>query len=426
MHTFQAALPVVVHALYVFSEHRTIIDTYLLRIFWFFGVTDPMRLFSSVILYQTMGVEYRYHYRQFYPEIKSYFSSCCSLCGVDTMMRHVGKITNSMASWKLTMIQASMIKIRCPDMLSSGGRMVLDIDVTTILSSSSKKEGAQSGYNKKRRGKPCFQLSATFMGKFFIDAKLYPGSCNPKDHFQKAVRRAKALGFTPDIVRADRAYMTLGNLLFLEDLSLGYALGAPATFNAVKDGIKLFGQLSRKKSSRIVSAGKGVALLDLGEITLENGVRTRLVIVRRISRTKKKGVWKVRTFHYGIATNMEITPRKLYKFYHKRQCIEAGFRELKNHWHLERLPFKTLKANEFWIISKITAMTLFKIFQHEMLPKALRSLLRKTLYRRIFKKGLRIGRAGELEADVKSKYNWPLRRLLCKTARMRSALMPCQ
>ena len=426
MHTFQAALPVVVHALYVFSEHRTIIDTYLLRIFWFFGVTDPMRLFSSVILYQTMGVEYRYHYRQFYPEIKSYFSSCCSLYGVDTMMRHVGKITNSMASWKLTMIQASMIKIRCPDMLSSGGRMVPDIDVTTILSSSSEKEGAQSGYNKKRRGKPCFQLSATFMGKFFIDAKLYPGSCNPKDHFQKAVRRAKALGFTFDIVRADRAYMTLGNLLFLEDLSLGYALGAPATFNAVKDGIKLFGQLSRKKSSRIVSAGKGVALPDLGEITLENGVRTRLVIVRRISRTKKKGVWKVRTFHYGIATNMEITPRKLYKFYHKRQCIEAGFRELKNHWHLERLPFKTLKANEFWIISKITAMTLFKIFQHEMLPKALRSLLRKTLYRRIFKKGLRIGRAGELEADVKSKYNWPLRRLLCKTARMRSALMPCQ
>ena len=425
MHTFQAALPVVVHALYVFSEHRTIIDTYLLRIFWFFGVTDPMRLFSSVILYQTMGVEYRYHYRQFYPEIKSYFSSCCSLCGVDTMMRHVGKITNSMASWKLTMIQASMIKIRCPDMLSSGGRMVLDIDVTTILSSSSKKEGAQSGYNKKRRGKPCFQLSATFMGKFFIDAKLYPGSCNPKDHFQKAVRRAKALGFTFDIVRADRAYMTLGNLLFLEDLSLGYALGAPATFNAVKDGIKLFGQLSRKKSSRIVSAGKGVALLDLGEITLKNGARTRLVIVRRISRTKKKGVWKVRTFHYGIATSLEMTPRKIYKFYHKRQCIEAGFRELKNHWHLERLPFKTLKANEFWIISKITAMTLFKIFQHEMLPKALRTLLRKTLYRRIFKKGLRIGRTGKLEVVVKSKYNWLLQRLLCKTARMKSALNPC-
>ena len=153
MHTFQAAMPVVIHALYLFSEYETIIDTYLLKIFWFFGVTDPMRLFRSVILQQVMGTEYQCHYRQFYPEIKSYFSSCCSLCGVDTMMRHVGKITNSMASWKLTMIQASMIKIRCPELLSSGGKMVPDIDVTTILSSSSKKEGAESGYNKLRKGK---------------------------------------------------------------------------------------------------------------------------------------------------------------------------------------------------------------------------------------------------------------------------------
>ncbi|MCP4113708.1 MAG: transposase, partial [Desulfobacteraceae bacterium] len=46
----------------------------------------------------------------------------------------------------------------------------------------------------------------------------------------------------------------------------------------------------------------------------------------------------------------------------KRQCIEAGFRELKNHYHLERLPFKGLRANEFWIMCKIMAMTLFKIF----------------------------------------------------------------
>ena len=419
-------MPVVIHALYLFSEYETIIDTYLLKIFWFFGVTDPMRLFRSVILQQVMGTEYQCHYRQFYPEIKSYFSSCCSLYGVDTMMRHVGKITNSMASWKLTMIQASMIKIRCPELLSSGGKMVLDIDVTTVLSSSSKKEGAESGYNKLRKGKPCFQLSAAFMGKVFVDAKLFPGSSNPKDHFQKTVRRVRSLGFPVKIVRADRAYMTHGNLSFLEGLSLGYALGAPATFNAVKEGITLFGQLSRKKSCRIVSVAKGVSVPDLGMITLEGGTETRLVIVRRITRTRKKGVMKVRTFHYGIATNLEMTPRKLYKFYHKRQCIEAGFRDLKNHWHLARLPFKTLKANEFWVVSKIMAMTLFKIFQHEMLPKALRSLLRKTLYRKIFKKGLRIGRAGELEADVKSKHNWLLRRLLCKTARMRSALMPCQ
>ncbi len=85
-----------------------------------------------------------------------------------------------------------------------------------------------------------------------------------------------SLGFAVEIVRTDSAYMTLGNLLFLKKLSLGYAIGAPATFNAVKDGKKLFKKLARKKSSGIVHAAKGVAILDLGQVTLKNGVPTRI------------------------------------------------------------------------------------------------------------------------------------------------------
>ncbi len=114
-----------------------------------------------------------------------------------------------------------------------------------------------------------------------------------------------------------------------------------------------------------------------------------------------------------------LSAAKLYRFYHKRQCIEAGFRELKNHYHLKRLPFQGLKANEFRIISKITAMTLIKIFQAEMLPEALQTLLRKTLFRRIFQKGLRLDKTGKVQARRRNKYTWHLRRLLCKTERMR-------
>lgn len=159
------------------------------------------------------------------------------------------------------------------------------------------------------------------------------------------------------------------------------------------------------------------------EVTLTSGVKTRIVIVRRINRTKKKGRWHVKTYYYGIASNLELPAVKLYRFYHKRQCIEAGFRELKNHYHLERLPFQGLKANEFWVISKITAMTLIKIFQTEMLPKALQKLLRKTLFRRIFQKGLRLDKTGKVQARRRNKYTWHLRRLLCKTERMRLQLI---
>lgn len=422
MLSFQAALPMVIHTLYVFSEHHTVIDTRLFRILVFFGAADPMRLFRSVILQQIMGIGYQYHYRQFYPEIKSYFSSYCSLYGADRIMEIVGKISTSMASWKVTLIQASLIKIRCPHLLYADGRMTADFDVTTIQSSSSRKEGAESGYNKKRKGKPCFQLSATFIGKIFTDAKLFPGHANPKDFFQRAVRRTISLGFSIEIVRADRAYMTLGNLLFLTKLSLGYAIGAPATFNVVKDGITLFKKLARKNSSRIVRIKKGVAVCDLGQVLLQNGVRTRIVIVRRISRKKKDGKWQIHTFYYGIAANLELSAKELYKFYHKRQCIEAGFRELKNHYNLERLPFHSLKANEFWILCKIMAMTLFKIFQAEMLPKSLHSLMRKTFMRRILQKGLYLGESGKVQSRPKTRYTWLLRRLLCKTERINMSL----
>lgn len=419
---FHIVLPAVLHALHVFSEYNTIIDTYLLRIFTFFGVVSPIRMFRSVILMQIMGVEYQHHYRQFYPEIKSYFTSYCTLYGADKIMEAIGKVTNSMASWKLIMIQNGIIKTRCPQLLSCPGAMgkrVADIDVTVLQSSSSVKEGAEAGYNKKAKGKPCFQLSATFIGRVFVDAKLFPGCTNPKDHFQKAVKRVLSLGLNIDIVRADSAYMTHENLLFLKKLSLGYAIGAPATFKAVQIGKALFKKLARRNSSAIIHAGKGVALYDMKEVTLTSGVKTRIVIVRRINRTKKKGRWHVKTYYYGIASNLELPAVKLYRFYHKRQCIEAGFRELKNHYHLERLPFQGLKANEFWVISKITAMTLIKIFQAEMLPKSLQTLLRKTLFRRIFQKGLRLDKTGKVQARRRNKYTWHLRRLLCKTERMR-------
>ena len=426
MFNFQAIAPVVVYALYVFSEHRAVIDTRLFRILTYFGVTDPMRMFRSLILQHIMGVEYQYHYRQFYTEIRSYFSSYCSLYGADKILKTVCGITTNMASWKLLLIQASLIKTICPQLPETKEKIIADIDVTTIQSSSSKKEGAEAGYNKKNKGKKCVQLSATFIGKFFVDAKLFPGCNNPSDFFRRAVKRALSLGFHIGIVRADSAYMTLGNLLFLKKLSLGYAIGAPARFNVVKDGIRLFKELSRKKSGRIIHIKKGVAICDLGEVVFDDGTRTRIIIVRRISRTRKNGKLKVHTYYYGIASDLEFSPKKLYKFYHQRQCIEAGFRDLKNHWHLERLPFQTLKGNEFWIVSKIVAMTLFKIFQAEMLPKSLHSLLRKTFLRRILMKGLRLDESGKkvlVRSDTR--YKWLLQRLLAKTARMKLAMKPC-
>ena len=80
---FHIVSPAVLHTLHVSAEYHTIIDTYLLKIFKYSGIVSPIRMFRSIILLHIMGVEYQHHYRQFYPVIKSYFSSYRTLYGVD-------------------------------------------------------------------------------------------------------------------------------------------------------------------------------------------------------------------------------------------------------------------------------------------------------------------------------------------------------
>jgi hypothetical protein len=56
-----------------------------------------------------------------------------------------------------------------------------------------------------------------------------------------------------------------------------------------------------------------------------------------------------------------------------------------------------------------------------MLPKSLHSLMRKTFLRRILRKGLHL-EAGKVQVRSETRYAWLLRRLLCKTERIRLSL----
>lgn len=419
---YRISLPIIINIVQMIYQNECVLNSYLFRLFRVPGIVEPLRLFISVITLSLTGIEFLSHYREQFPEIKEHYSGLFSVYCPEKIRDYVSRITNGMAARKLFLFQAYIVRTQCPELIGGG---ILDIDVITVRSASSQKEGAENGFNKKAKGKPCFQLSASFIAGIFVDSKLFPGSTNPKNFFRKAVKRAKSMGLPFKTVRADSAYLTTENPLFLSKLSLWYAIGAPATFSAVKSGIESFKKAARKKSSQIVSVAKGVAITDLGRVMIAPGTETRIIIVRRISRKKNRrtGKRKVRTYYYAIASNTDLPPAKLYAFYHKRQCIEAGFSELNSHWHLERLPFRSLKANEFWIACKIVAMTLFKIFQKKFLPKSLQHMLLKTFLRRILLKGLKPVNAGEVEIQPKAKNLWLLRRLLTKTERMKSALI---
>ncbi len=149
MSDFQAVTPAVVYAPHVFSEHRTVIGARLSRILTFSGVTGPVRVSGSVTPRQITGVGHRCHHRRFCPGIRSHFPSHCSSYGADRIMETIGSVTAGMASRKLLLTQASLIKAGCPQSPETKGRIIADTDVTSAQSSSSGKEGSEAGYDRK-------------------------------------------------------------------------------------------------------------------------------------------------------------------------------------------------------------------------------------------------------------------------------------
>ncbi len=62
----------------------------------------------------------------------------------------------------------------------------------------------------------------------------------------------------------------------------------------VKKGIAEFKKLARKRSNSIIHIRKGIAGYDLNKVLLANGLESRVIVIRRISRRKNKktGKWK--------------------------------------------------------------------------------------------------------------------------------------
>ena len=181
MYTLQVSMPVVLFIVQSLILNEKVLDSYLFKIFRVLGVVDPMRLFISLMVQSINGVEFQLHYREQFPETKKQYSGLFPIYCPDKIRDYVSRITNGMAAWKLFLFQAWLIRTECPELLEG---KVLDIDIKTIKSTSSKKEGAENGFNKKAKGKPCFQLAASFIGRLFIDVKLFPGCTNPKFFFK--------------------------------------------------------------------------------------------------------------------------------------------------------------------------------------------------------------------------------------------------
>ena len=392
MENCSTALPIILFCFQILQKNRWT-EQYLQGPCKHVNVAVPLALLMTLLVIHLSGCAFLAHYQQNYQQYLTTISGNFTIFGIAKLQSILNLVPGTMLTWSLMCLQRRLVQEHAPELLHSRYGDVMDIDGMALVSYSRNREGANFGHSKKFSGRTLLQSSASFIGRVFVDFRLFPGDTNTATFFKKAVNRALSLGYRFFAVRADALYGKAENLLFLEQLCLHYAIGIAISVKALKAAVKEFYHLARKHSSRIIHISKGVAILDLGLVNVagqkdKETVLWRVILCRRIHRRKNKNNrWKYKFYYYAIVTDLDWTPRQVFKFYHQRQCIENGFKELRYHYSVNALAKngkRSFKANEFWIASKIFAMTMYKIFGCCMLSKRLRYKRRATLLREIF------------------------------------------
>ena len=418
MEQFSISLPIVLFCYKILSETNST-ESYLRKPCLLVKVDTPIALLMTFLIIHLSGIECLSHYQKYYHECKSMLSGNFLIYGADKLRAVLALLPSSMMSWKIFYLQQRLVRQHALELVKS---KVLDIDGMALVSYSNKREGSEYGYSKRFKGRPLLQFAGAFIGKIFVDGKLFPGSTNLKRFLPKAVKRAISLGYRFTVVRADSLYGDIKNLFFLERLSLSYVIGICTGLKSIKKAKKEFKKLARAKSSKIIHVCNGIAIFDLGLVNIANAKRKkqclrRVILCRRIHRRKKDGRWKIKTYFYAVVTDLKETPERIFKFYQKRQCIENGFKNLRYHYNINNLcktGKNSLKANELWIVSKIFAMTLFQIFGLKMLSKRLKPKRRKTLMRELFANTISYVRNQKVILTRNHQHLWHLKRILSK------------
>ena len=387
----------------------------------FIKVDVPLTLLMTLMVVHIGGFECISHYQKYYSGCISVINGNFPIYCAERLRAILMLVPGSMITWKLFLLQRRLVDQNAPSLCNGKCGKVLDVDGLALVSHSKKREGSDFGHSKKFKGRRLLQVSGSFIGKIFVDCKLFSGNTNTATFFKKAVKRAKSLGYLFDTVRADALYGNAANLLFLEKLSLTYAIGIKTSLKALKEAKKLFKKLAREKSSKIIHITKGIAIMSLGFVNVakagETPVYRHVILCRRIHRRKKNGRWKVKVYFHAIVSDLDLTPRAIYKFYMNRQVIENGFKELRYHYYVNNFcknGEESLKANELWIASKMFAMTMYKMFTETMLSKRLRTKRRKTLLRDLFENTIFYVQGDKVLLRRNHQHLWHLKRILGK------------
>jgi hypothetical protein len=256
--------------------------------------------------------------------------------------------------------------------------VIFDLD-STVLTLYGKQEGAEIGYNPKKKGRASYHPLLCFNGitKDFWHGELRYGNTHTAtgviDLLKACFDKLPVSAEGTVIIRADKGFYDHETVEYLEDKKTLFVIVAKLT-KPLK--VELQNLSYRKHTS-------GTETAEFTYQPIKWKKEYRFVVIRRPipeEPSEQLTLFKIGNYTYQVlATNMKLNPLNTWKFYNKRAGVELIIKELKENYPLGKIPTKHFAANETYFHILLFSYNLINWFKRLCLPKEFHNLTLKTL-----------------------------------------------
>jgi len=261
----------------------------------------------------------------------------------------------------------------------------LDID-STVATVYGKQEGAEVGYNPKKRGRPSYSIKTAFIANNgdCVNLRLDGGKSHSKERFKEFFEKTLSLlpsNYKIVFVRLDKGYFGEDTFQYLEEKGIRYVAASKNTQPLRKKAALL----SDKEWEEIEKNSLYFTEIDYSYKTWKS--ERRMIIKKSLSPNpnydeKEKDIFgnpvePPYTVEYRFyVTNIsksELNKLSCYRFYNNRATVENRIKEQKLGFNLDKLAVHNKEGNEVYILLVALTYNILNWFKRFLLPEEFRS-----------------------------------------------------
>jgi IS4 transposase len=233
-------------------------------------------------------------------------------------------------------------------------KLIIDIDQTTKSTEGIKIERAKPGYNTKRKGRCCLKYSISTVNGYIFSKRLESGNTHCSTNFKaiysntkKKIDQIPEIGNQKIILRIDGGYFSRETLKLIENEQIGFVTKGKINLVSIKELIR-----DNKENWQPLKANVKHLYFKGQKVYADWPVKYNILIIRemqkRLKSRNRQVYHTIKEITYALITNLDYSPKRLWRFYKGRQTIENCFKEHNQSFKAGKLPTHKFYGNAFY------------------------------------------------------------------------------